>query len=100
MANLPIDFHPEGRREADAAFSYYLERNHRVADAFYRALETSLSAIQKSPEVWAEYLYGTRRYLLRRFPFIVVYRATERRIEIVAVAHGRRKPGYWAHRLA
>jgi toxin ParE1/3/4 len=99
MAKLPIKFHPDARHEADAAFDWYCKRSLRAAEAFLRALEQAGSAIQDSPAVWAEYSYGTRRYLLKRFPFVVVFRAKDERIEIIAVAHGRRKPGYWIGRL-
>jgi len=34
--------------------------------------------------------------VLRRFPFGVVYRVLAGEIQVVAVAHHRRKPGYWA----
>jgi plasmid stabilization system protein ParE len=99
MAKLPIDVHPDARLEGDAAFDRYREQSPRAAEAFVLALEKARTAIQNSPGMWAEYLHGTRRYLLRRFPFVVVYRVTEIRIEIIAVAHGRRKPGYWRDRL-
>jgi toxin ParE1/3/4 len=99
MAKLPIDYHPEARAEADAAFEWYLARNVGAAARFQRQLETAQSSIQNSPDTWAAYLYGTRRYTLRRYPFVVVYRERQGRIEIVAVAHGHRQPGYWAHRL-
>jgi toxin ParE1/3/4 len=47
-----------------------------------------------------EYLHGTRAYLLRRFPYIVAYRIAEHRVEVLAVAHGHRKPGYWSDRVS
>lgn len=99
MASLPLDYHPEARCEADAAFDYYRERSFKIAEAFYLELERANAAIRNSPDSWAAYLHGTRRYLLDQFPFVVVYRVTEQRIEIVAVAHGHRQPGYWADRL-
>lgn len=46
----------------------------------------------------APYLADTRRYLLRRFPFFVVFREVADRVQIVAVAHARRRPGYWLGR--
>jgi len=99
MDRLPIKFHPEARAEVLAAFDWYYERSHSVAEAFLQAVEHAGQAIGDAPETWPEYLYGTRRYLLRQFPFVVVYRMKEQRIEIVAVAHGHRRPGYWADRL-
>ncbi|MCL4204555.1 MAG: hypothetical protein KJ000_18875 [Pirellulaceae bacterium] len=56
-------------------------------------------AIQSHPERWADYWFGTRHYLMKRFPFVIVYRVTANHIEIVAVAHARREPGYWRKRL-
>jgi hypothetical protein len=42
--------------------------------------------------------YSTRRFLFRRFPFSLIYFIQETSILVVAVAHGRRKPGYWNNR--
>jgi plasmid stabilization system protein ParE len=99
MAKLPIDIHPAARLEQDEAFEWYRERSFDAADQFLQEIETARSAIQNSPEAWAQYLYGTRRYLLKRYPYVVVYRVTEDRIDVIAIAHGHRKPGYWVDRL-
>jgi hypothetical protein len=37
--------------------------------------------------------------VLRRFPFVIVFRETAFGLEIIAVAHGHRRPGYWRDRL-
>lgn len=99
MARYPIQFHPEARAEAIEAIDRYRERSPAAAAAFLDEIEIAREAIQDFPETWSKYIHGTRRYLLRRFPFVIVYRVTEERIEIIAVAHGHRKPGYWAERL-
>lgn len=36
---------------------------------------------------------------LKRFPFYVIYRAGQVQIDVLAVAHQRRRPAYWAGRL-
>jgi hypothetical protein len=64
---LPIEFHSEARAEADASFAYYLERSRSVAECFYLEMEAALKQIQDHSERWPAYLYGTRRYLLKRF---------------------------------
>jgi plasmid stabilization system protein ParE len=99
MDKLPIDYHPEARIETEAAFDWYHEKSPRAAERFYVELERAHTAIQNSPKLWAKYMYGTRRYLLERYPYIVVYRVAMHRIEVIAVAHGSRQPGYWANRL-
>ena len=99
MARLPLEFHPDARTDAFEAYDWYAERSLEAADAFQEELQDARRAIQHSPERWANYLLGTRRYLMKRFPFAIVYRLVADRIEIVAVAHGRRKPAYWKERL-
>ena len=60
-----------------------------------------MESICRSPDRWSAYLHGTRRYLMKRFPYFVVYRALElsNKLQVIAVAHERRKPGYWRPRL-
>ena len=99
MARLPIDIHFEAHLEEDEAFHWYRNRSHRAAETFLKEIEEARLAIQDSPDLWAEYLHGTRRYQLKRFPYIVVYRVTEYRIEIIAIAHSHRRTGYWVDRI-
>lgn len=99
MAKLRVDFHPAAQQELEAAFERYCERSTKAAEALLLEIESARRAIQNSPENWARYSHDTRRYLLDRFPFAVVYRVASNRIEIVAIAHGHRKPGYWADRI-
>ena len=54
--------------------------------------------ILERPDAWPSYFANTQRVLLRRFPFFLVYRVRDERVEIVAVAHARRRPGYWRRR--
>jgi hypothetical protein len=40
-----------------------------------------------------------RRFLLHRFPYLLIYREREDGvIQILAVAHTSRRPGYWKER--
>jgi plasmid stabilization system protein ParE len=85
-------------REARKAYRWYLKRSPRAASRFRIALETSLDQIAESPDRWPMYLHGTRYRLLRRFPYIVVYRPIITGIQVIAVAHAKRRPGYWKRR--
>ena len=98
MTERPVAFHPDAVAEARAAFEWYQERNESAAGLFLTELDLAIERITETPERWPLYLRGTRRFLLRRFPFAVVYRQVAETIQIVAVAHGRRKPGYWKER--
>ena len=94
----PVEVHPEAVLEAQAAYKWYHDRNDTAAEAFLAELDRAVELISESPMRWPIYLHGTRHFLLHRFPFGVVYRELGETLQIVAVAHGRRKPGYWKGR--
>ena len=90
-----LEYLEEALEEAEAAARWYAERSVTAAAAFSSELDAAESAIARLPEAWPPFDHGTRRYLLQRFPFSV----EDRRILIVAVAHARRRPGYWQARI-
>lgn len=95
-----IDFHEQAANEYDAAFDWYLERSPDAALKFVAAFDRALAEIIQYPRRWAIGSHGTRRFLLSKFPFILIYRERPTGdIQIVVVAHTSRKPGYWAGRL-
>jgi toxin ParE1/3/4 len=99
---MPADFgafHEEAGAEYDAAFDWYLERSPQAALNFDAEVNRALVQIIQSPRRWASGSHSTRRFLLKQFPFILVYREQRTGIQIVAVAHTSRKPGYWRQRL-
>jgi plasmid stabilization system protein ParE len=100
MSSPKIDVHPEAIAEARAAAQWYRERSALAADAFLAELDRAVERIVENPEMYSGYVRGTRRYLLQRFPFYLVYREVAGKLEIVAIAHGRRRPGYWKKRIA
>jgi hypothetical protein len=58
--------------------------------------ERALAEIAQAPQRWASGPHHTRRFLLRKFPFLLIYRERAGgNLQIVAVAHTSRKPGYW-----
>ena len=99
MARLPIEYHEMARLEVMDAFDWYWERSPAAAERFQRELESAQTAIQDFPEAWSPHLCGTRHYLLKGFSYHAIYRQLDSRIQIVAVAHTRREPGYWSQRI-
>jgi plasmid stabilization system protein ParE len=98
MTARAVDLHPEAIREAAHARAWYAERSPAALEAFVEELDRAIDLIGESPQLWPKHLHGTRRYLLRRFPYGVIYRELPNAIEVVAVAHCRRRPGYWKGR--
>ena len=66
---------------------------------FLDELDLAMDQIGENPERYPRHDLGTRRIVLRRFPFVIVFRKAVDGVEIIAIAHGRRRPGYWRERL-
>src|SRR6185312_6418628 len=100
MSRAPkIQVHPAAAAEFDAAADWYRESSERAAEDFVAEVDQAIARITQNHSAWSTYLFGTRRCLLRHFPYAVVYFLHGGEIKIVAVAHGRRRPGYWKGRL-
>ncbi len=80
------------------ALSWYAQRSERAARGFEAEFEQAIRAIQTTPQRFAFCDSSHRFYLMRRFPFQVIFRETSGRSLIVAVAHAKRQPGYWQGR--
>ena len=96
---MRIEFHPAARDELIESTRYYTEQaGPDVGRAFQRAVVDSVGRVAQFPLSWPRDRRGTRRSLLRTFPFAIVYHVDEDRIVVVAVAHLKRRPGYWIGR--
>jgi toxin ParE1/3/4 len=100
MPSKSAEFHEEASAEYDAAFDWYLERSPDAALRFDAEVDRALAQIIQAPQRWAAGPHPTRRFLLRQFPFTLIYRErSSGDIQILAVAHTSRKPRYWKERL-
>jgi plasmid stabilization system protein ParE len=95
----PVQVHPDAEAETDAAFEWYWARSESAALRFDAELRKAFATLRKSPKACAPYLRGTRRVMLDRYPYFVVFRELPRKIQIIAVAHAKRRPGYWVKRI-
>ena len=91
-------FHPAASTEVTEARSWYRERSPLAAVGFAREIARAVRLISEAPNRYPHADHGTRRFLLPRYPFSMFYRIAGEVIEVVAVAHQRRRPNYWATR--
>jgi plasmid stabilization system protein ParE len=91
---------------AQDEITYYLGRYDReipgLGDRLWSDIQAVVDLIAKHPAI-GEAVRRTkgavRRVPLRHFPFFLIYRERGDFLEIVALAHSSRKPGYWRARL-
>ncbi|TFH32196.1 MAG: type II toxin-antitoxin system RelE/ParE family toxin [Myxococcales bacterium] len=91
---------PDAEAELQSAALWYEEKRHGLGIEFVAVVDRAFQSVLENPEacsVWRpDRLY--RKRSLKRFPYIVFFGVDEATVEIVAVAHAKRRPGYWLNR--
>ena len=95
---MTLRWHEEAREEADAAVAFYKEKQLSLAQRFLDDLEVALRRIQRHPQAYRQVEGDIRKCRVSHFPYGVIYRFRSDHIEIIAVMHLRRSPGYWKRR--
>lgn len=96
---MKIIYEIEASVELQEAVAWYLlHAGVRQAEALVRDLNARLSLVTQFPMSGTPGVRDTRSMPLRVFPYTVHYRVEADVIRIFAVAHQKRRPGYWRKR--
>lgn len=96
---MNYEFHPEAERELYEAALRYESEVPELGRRFGDEVERVVQLLLDHPEMGSRLDNDLRHFVLRRFPFSVVYAVATDLVCIVAVAHGSREPEYWRLRV-
>jgi hypothetical protein len=91
-------FHPDAEAEFAKAVEYYEQSKVGLGMDFAEEVFATISRIMQYPDAWSPLSKKSRRCLVSRFPFGVIYQFKARALRIIAIAHLNRRPGYWKER--
>ena len=91
---------PEAEAELGAAALWYESKCAGLGADFLAAIDAALERIAENPLAAPMWQAGLpyRRHLVWRFPFLVFFTVSDEAVEVLAVAHAKRRPGYWRNR--
>ena len=95
---MKIEFHPAAASEMRAAAAYYQDRVPGLGEEFLAEVERVCSRLSEQQSLGPRLDAEHRRLALKRFPFGLIYRLKSSNVQVVAVAHRRRRPEYWRRR--
>jgi plasmid stabilization system protein ParE len=93
-----LEIHPLAESELRAAAQFYEARLPGVGEAFLIEVGRCFDRVRHYPESGTPCYDRFRRLPVCRFPYCVIYEVFPQSVLVVAVAHQRRKPGYWRRR--
>jgi hypothetical protein len=96
---IHVDFHVAAATELNAAVSFYESAMSGAGKAFVSDVKNAIELLKNYPDAGARIGRKLRKLTLKRFPFSLIYRHETPNLLILAVAHNRRRPGYWKGRV-
>lgn len=99
-----VTFEPEAEDELEAALAWYEERVAGLGLRLVLAVDDAVARIAALPQACSEVPRVKARVVVRRarvsgFPYSVAFVQLENEVRVIAIAHDKRKPGYWLERL-
>jgi toxin ParE1/3/4 len=94
----PVLVQALARQDLRDAAAWYRERSPEVAERFLREVQRTLELIESFPGTGARIPMVTgkaRRLPVTGFQYHVVFEELPERVEVLAIAHDRQRPGYW-----
>ncbi len=97
---MNYSLHPEAEEDLRDAAEFYRERaGNSLSQSFLAEFEQSVGILLQHRGLGSPWRgRGRRRYLMKRFPYSLIYTISGQEIRILAVAHHNRRPSYWRGR--
>ena len=93
----PHRIHEEAILDLRLGARFYEKRRGGLGQEFVLAVDKAIAKIVEAPQRWPRF-FGAQRYLLDRFPYSIIYRLVDERVQVLAVAPQKRRPTYWKRR--
>jgi hypothetical protein len=96
---MNVEFIEPAAIELDDAADYYNIQSAGLGQKFLDEVIETIGFIEKFPQLWSRNTENTRKAILRKYPFNLIYSIFDDKIYIIAVAHQNREPEYWIDRI-
>jgi len=96
---MRVDVRPQAEDEIDRAAAWYERENSGLGTSFTHAVLSALSSIAEQPSACTRVGKGARRFVMQRFPYVIIYREERDAVVVYACIHSHRDPRHWQRRL-
>lgn len=83
---------PEAEDDLKGAFSWYEDKRTGLGYDFLLQVDAGINFINRNPAIHPTEYKETRKHLIKRFPYKIIYLVEGNKIIVLAVIHGKRSP--------
>jgi plasmid stabilization system protein ParE len=91
-------FRPAASADVDEAYLWYENQRQGLGEEFLLAVQNAVDSILENPKMYPVVRRDTRRILLNRFPYSLLYRLIKKQVVVIACFHAKRDPQIWQSR--
>lgn len=96
---MRIEYHPALEADLRDVRDYYNEKSPGLGDDFISEFEREALRIASMPERWMVVRDDIRRALMKRFPYVILFRMPDpSTVRILVVKHEKRHPAFGLQR--
>ena len=94
-----VRFHRLAAEEYRSARNWYRQRDASVAGRFCVAVDSAVDRIMQDADSHPVLVDDIRWVRVRKFPYILIFaQELSGTVLVLALAHAKRRPGYWKRR--
>jgi toxin ParE1/3/4 len=93
-----IELSDEAEVDFDKSYEFYYEDSPKVADTFFKRINLGFENIKQNPTSFPIAHKDVRKYVVKKFPFVIYYRIIDSIIQVIAIFHTSRNPEIWNDR--
>ena len=97
--SFSIELSNEAEVDFDRSYQYYYEENPKVANYFFKSINFNLENIKQNPKIFPIVHKDIRKYVVKKFPFVIYYKTVGTVIQVIAIFHTSRNPEMWNERI-
>lgn len=94
-----INLSSQAEVDFDKSYEFYFEDSPKVADTFFKQINLSFENIKQNPNSFPIAYKDARKYIVKKFPFVIYFRIADDIIQIIAIFHTSRNPEIWNERI-
>ena len=83
---------PEAEEDLKSTFAWYEEQREGLGFDFLLQVDAGLRFLERNAEILPKQYKNTRKLLIKRFPYKVIYILEQDNVIVIGVIHGRRHP--------
>ena len=94
-----LELSDEAEVDFNKSYKFYYEDSPKVAETYFKQINIAFENVKQNPESFPVVRKNVRKYVVKKFPFVIYYQIVDTVIQVIAIFHTSRNPEIWNERI-